>query len=433
MQKAYEIEVSNKHGQQLWNLFRRYPTVRICRDIIAQYVFERDVIVEGPRTVGLDRELREDWSRVKRDLLDSIMAVGFAAVHVKPNAVPSVLPWDCYKVTIETDESFAPVMRAYPSRERDGDPSKPIPNVVILDMFGYTPTSRGEIRSPMTPIMLRVHAILAQLDSALQADRARCRPAVYTEDVTEAIKPAEEVAYDYYADAESLERTSRNAYRRNEDAMAELRGQHELFKSYFTDSGNAPGTQSTCIDALESITPLPTGQKISRGPECSAPEQLVDRLRYMEQEVFSMMGVPRSFVMHDITVRHDAGMLHCSFTRTIHEWQNTLAQGLTYLLNACKAKKMSASAKRKRTMVPPFTLRFERLPRVGVAEINNAYDRGIISWDAYSRMMVTFCGLEQKDKASGKEPWSRDERLLGWTGQKPKSEFTNQHHSGSSS
>ena len=299
-------------------------------------------------------------------------------------------------------------------------------------MFGYTPTSRGELRSPMTPIMLRVHAILAQLDSALQADRARCRPAVYTEDVTEAIKPAEEVAYDYYADAESLERTSRNAYRRNEDAMAELRGQHELFKSYFSDE-ISPGTRHTCVDALESITPLPSGQKISRGPECSAPEQLVERLRYMEQEVFSMMGVPRSFVMHDITVRHDAGMLHCSFTRTIHEWQHTLGQALTYLFNICKAKKVQISTKRKRTIVPPYTLRFERLPRVGVAELNNAYDRGIITWEAYSRMMTTFCGLQLSDRRKGAEPWSKDERLIGWTGQKPKSEFTKQHNSSSSS
>ena len=201
---------------------------------------------------------------------------------------------------------------------------------------------------------------------------------MYTEDVTEAIKPAEEVTYDYYADAESLERTSRNAYKRNEDAMAELRGQHELFKSYFSDTVTAPGTHHTCVDALESITPIPSGQKISRGPECSAPEQLVDRLRYMEQEVFSMMGVPRSFVMHDITVRHDAGMLHCSFTRTIHEWQNTIAQGLTYLFNICKAKKLQLSNKRKRTIVPPYTLRFERLPRVGVAELNNAYDQELL-------------------------------------------------------
>ena len=94
-----------------------------------------------------------------------------------------MLPWDCFAVTVEITKDFSPVMRAYPVREQDGDPSKPIPNVVILDMFGFTPTAEGEIRSPMTPIMLRVHAILAQLDSALQADRARCRPAVYTKPI----------------------------------------------------------------------------------------------------------------------------------------------------------------------------------------------------------------------------------------------------------
>tara|TARA_Y100000817_G_scaffold306855_1_gene292537 strand:- start:771 stop:2057 length:1287 start_codon:yes stop_codon:yes gene_type:complete len=425
MHKLHEVSVSQEDGQKLWNLFRRYPTVRICRNIIAQYVFERDIIVEGPKLQGLESEIIEDWARLKHDILDSVMAVGFAAVHVKSGRVPVVLPWECFKVTIEIAKDFSSVMRAYPVREQDGDPSKPIPNVVILDMFGFSPTSKGEIRSPMTPIMLRVHAILAQLDSALQADRARCRPAVYTEDVMDAVKPAEEVAYDYYADAESLERTSRNAYRRNQDAMAELRGQHELFQSYFCGKGES-STHDTCTDALESITPLPTGQKISRGPECMAPEQLVDRLRYMEQEVFAMMGVPRSFVMHDITVRHDAGMLHCSFTRTIHDWQSSIAQGLTYLFNLCNAKK-TPLRKRKRTIVPPYTLRFERLPRVGVAEINHAYDRGVITWEAYSRLMITFCGLDSGDKTKTKDPWTRDERLAGWTGQKVASEFTKEH------
>ena len=75
MQNAYEVEVPHFEGQKLWNLFRRYPTVRICRDIIAQYVFERALIVEGPRTTGMDREPGR-LSRVKSELLDSVMAVG---------------------------------------------------------------------------------------------------------------------------------------------------------------------------------------------------------------------------------------------------------------------------------------------------------------------------------------------------------------------
>tara|TARA_B100000900_G_scaffold201821_2_gene171099 strand:+ start:2697 stop:3974 length:1278 start_codon:yes stop_codon:yes gene_type:complete len=414
-----EHDISIEHGHTLQHLFNVYPTVRICRDLISAYVFERDVVVEGPKSETMRNELRDEWKKLKCDMLDHAMTIGFVAVHVKAGQVPTVVPWGLYRPTISIDKEFNTVLRAYPAREDDGDFDRPLKNVVVLDMFGYSPDLNGTLSSIMVPIALRIKTIVAQLDAVLTADRVKARPPIYTETTDDGTRPAEEVQYDYFADAESLERTSRNAYVRNKDALAELRAQQEMFSDYF--GGNSDHRE--CQQGLESVTPLPLGQKISRAPEASGPEQLVERLRLFEQDCFSLMGVPRSFVMHDITVRHDAGMLHCSFMRTVHNWQMCMANALTYLLNVVKAPEVTKNKKRKRPTAPAYTVRFEQLPRVGIAELNHAYDRGVMSWASYQRSLGLFCGISHEDMRKDTEPWSKEERLMGWTGQKPKTEF----------
>tara|TARA_B100000900_G_scaffold184854_1_gene156736 strand:- start:585 stop:1862 length:1278 start_codon:yes stop_codon:yes gene_type:complete len=420
-----EQEISIEEGHRMLRLFHVYPTARICRDLLAQYIFERDCIIDGPRGGSYAKDMREDWKKLKGEIFDHAMAIGFVAVHVRPNEVPSVVPWGMYRPTVAVDKNFKTVIRAYPTRAEDGAFDQPLRNVVVLDMFGYSPTARGVLNSLMVPLSLKVRAIVAQLDAAMSADRARAQPPIYTETIADSIKPAGEVQYDFYADAQSLDRTSRNAYQRNTDAMAELKGQQEMFESYFAQEG---GATDACVKGLNNVTPLPLGQKITRAPQCEAPNELVNRMRYLEQECFSLLGVPRSFVMHDITVRHDAGMLHCTFTRTVHAWQESIGYALTYLFNVVNSKRYK---KRKRTdPQAPFTVRFERMPRVGVAELNHAYDRGVMTWEAYQRQLATFCGLAPADLVTGGEPWTREERMTGWMGQKPKTEFTREARKG---
>ena len=173
---------------------------------------------------------------------------------------------------------------------------------------------------------------------------------------------------------------------------------------------------------------------MSRAPVPEAPEGLVDRMRFMEQDVFVLLGVPRSFCMHDITGRHDAGMLHCTFTRTVHMWQNCVGNALT-TLHALASKERIAKLLGKRKRAPSAVDKFakqhstrfvfEEMPRVGVMELSYAYDRGIITWQGYKRLITTFAGLNESEVTSGREPWSKEDRLLGWTMQRPKSEFTN--------
>ena len=431
------VTISAARGNVLWRIFENYPTVRICRDLLHQYVFERPLIVDKESSAYPIEQL--PWANIGREIMDSAMAVGIAVVRVRAGEMPTVVPWGLCHITVHVDKRFRRVFRVFPTRPEDGDRSTPLRDVYVLDMFDMGPNHRGDLNSLMVPLRLKIYTVLDQLQCMVDADRSRCRPTMVTETHEDSGRPAEEVQYDYYADAASLERNSVNTFIRNKHALEELSQQQAMFKDMFdatSPSGSAGDGENLRCRAMDSVMPLPVGSRMSRAPQAEGPEGVVERLRFMEQEVFVILGVPRSFCMHDITVRHDAGMLHCTFTRTVHKWQQAIGEALTYLYNiySMDAATVAKALSRKRKRTPSIAaaaknqrsvVRFERMPRVGVQELSYAFDRGVMTWAGYSRLMATFCGLDASDaNMSSNDPWTREEHLLGWTMQRPKSEFS---------
>lgn len=416
-------------AQLYQTIYETYPTVRICRDLIRQYVFERPMI--GPD--DLDQDV---YRQLGRDILDQVMVLGVAIVCAKPGAVPCVIPRELCRVTIAVDEGFHRVMTVYPARMRDGGGDVPIPHAYVLDLFGFSPALQGTLNCLMRPLHYKIELVNDQMDCAIAADRARARPPCYSETSGDSTAPAQEVNYDYYADATSVQQNSMNTYMRNQSALEQLEAQQQNLRAGGNrDEGTgrervASHNVSTAVkNAIDSITPMPIGQKVARGPECHAPDELVDRMRFIEQEIFVLLGVPRSFCMHDMTVRHDAGMLHCTMTRTVHMWQETIAAALTFVWNVThngppkKRKRVNvAKVARERNEV----LRFERMPRVSVQELTFAYDKGVVGWEAYQRSLSTFCGMDATDLTTGGDPWSKEERAAALGGGKAlTTEFAN--------
>jgi len=394
-------------------IFETYPTVRICRDLIREYVFERPLL--GPD--GIDDCM---WRRLGMEMFDQVMVIGFAIIYAKPGDAPAVVPFDRCRVRITVDASFKRVMTVHAQHFSDGEPNMPMNHVYVLDVFGYPPSLNGDINSLMRPLSFKIDMVMDQMDCAIAADRARARPPCYAETHDDATTPNQEVTYDYYADATSVQQNSMNTYMRNQSALEQLEAQQEKLR---VTGGRPGGTRreqiashnvSTAVkNAIDSITPMPIGQRVARGPECHAPEDLVDRMRFIEQEVFVLLGVPRSFCMHDMTVRHDAGMLHCTMTRTMHRWQDSLGEALSFIWNVSnngppKKRKYKPRAAAKERMA---SVRFERMPRVSVPELERAYTMGLITWTAFQRLMGTFCGMSHDDMTTGGEPWSKAHKL----------------------
>jgi len=419
--------VSHAQGRRFQDIFQTYPTVRICRDLIREYIFERPIL-------GIDDASQVAWRHLGMDMFDQAMVLGFAIVRAKPGTVPSIVPWELCRVSLTVDKLFNRVMTVHPARMHDEDPDLPLPHVYVLDVFGFSPSLNGDINSLMRPLAYKIDMVRDQMDCAIAADRARARPACFTETHDDATAPALEVNYDYYADATSVQQSSMNTYMRNQSALEQLEAQQENLR---VTGGQRGGTArervashnvSTAVkNAIDSITPMPIGQRVARGPECSAPDNLVERMRFIEQEIFVLLGVPRSFCMHDITVRHDAGMLHCTMTRTVHRWQDALAAALSFTWNVTNngpPKKRKRLNVKKTVQERMENVRFERMPRVSVSELTAAYEMGIITWAAFQRQMSTFCGMAAEDLATEGDPWSKEEKMeLMGASAGPQSEF----------
>jgi len=407
--------VSHAQGTKYQAIFETYPTVRICRDLLREYTFERPLI-------GLDDADQAMWQQLGMEMFDQVMVLGFTIVRAKPGNVPTVVPWELCRVSIVHDKSFRRIMTVFAARMNDGEPDVPMSHVYVLDVFGFSPSLNGDINSLMRPLAYKIDMVRDQMDCAIAADRARARPPCFTETHDDATAPNAEVTYDYYADATGVQQSSMNTYMRNQSALEQLEKQQENLR---VTGGRLDGTDprenmashnvSTAVkNAIDSITPMPIGQRVVRGPECNAPDALVERMRFIEQEIFVLLGVPRSFCMHDITVRHDAGMLHCTMTRTVHKWQSGLANALSHVFNVVNN---GPPKKRKRLNVAKVaqernaTLEFQRMPRVSVNELTQAYGIGIITWESYQRQMATFCGMAPSDLKTGADPWSKEERM----------------------
>lgn len=419
--------VNSAQAQHYYDIFCTYPTVRICRDLIREYVFERPLL-------GPDGIKDPVWRRLGMEILDQVMVIGFAIIYARPGSLPSVVPFERCRVHVTVDASFKRVMTVYPQRFIDGSAGVPMSHVYVLDVFGFSPSLDGALNSLMRPLSYKIDMVMDQMDCAIAADRARARPPCFTETHDDATTPNQEVTYDYYADATSVQQNSMNTYMRNQSALEQLEAQQENLR---VTGGRADGSRRENIashnvsaavkNAIDSITPMPIGQRVSRGPECHAPDNLVERMRFIEQEVFVLLGVPRSFCMHDITVRHDAGMLHCTMTRTVHRWQHSIAEALSFIWNVSnngppKKRKYKPRAAAIERMAD---VRFESMPRVSVPELERAYQLGIIKWEGYQRLMATFCGMDDADLTTAGDPWSKEEKL-GLAGAAPKvsSEFS---------
>ncbi len=422
--------VNHSQGCQYLQVFETYPTVRICRDLIRQYVFERPII-------GLNDVEQPMWRLLGMEMFDQAMVLGFTIVRAKPGTMPAVVPWEMCRVAMSYDKNFRRNMIVYPVRMDDGAPDVPMSHVYVLDVFGFSPSIRGEINSLMRPLRYKIDMIRDQMDCAIAADRARARPPCFTETHDDTTTPNQEVTYDFYADATSVQQNSMNTYMRNQGALEQLEAQQESLRVASGSHPIGPDARenvaahniSTAVrNAIDSITPMPIGQRVARGPECHAPDALVDRMRFIEQEIFVLLGVPRSFCMHDITVRHDAGMLHCTMTRTVHKWQDGLGDALSFVYNVLNN---GPPKKRKRINVHKIAnernleLRFERMPRVSVHELTHAYHSGVVTWEAYKRQMATFCGFAPTDTTTGSDPLSKDEKVNLLGGSKiPNTEFS---------
>lgn len=301
---VHTVHISQQRGKQLLKLLN-FPCIKVAMQVLESYLDEFQLTLttgnaNSGKYVRLSQQQKNLLCRYKRDLVPSILrqgvALGMALVHVpqSDDKVPTIVPWSAVKVTSVMDENNG-YRRSWviESALSAANPSSAVTDVFVCDCFGDTAPDpvTGHFRSKMAAIEPSVHTYVEHLQTALRSERIRSQPTAFLE--SEKTKPdslGNETSYGYYADAESLERSAATTFEMNQNDLQQLAEQNKTFQNY-VDSAHGRATSddaeraSLAATAMSGLAPLPAGTRLARGPEARSPELLVDKLRFIDNNI----------------------------------------------------------------------------------------------------------------------------------------------------
>jgi hypothetical protein len=223
----------------------------------------------------------------------------------------------------------------------------------------------------------------------------------------------EGVDYDFYADAGATESRDDMQYSRNKSAVAMLNKQKELYEQYMGRKA-AVKAQAT----LDSVIQLPSGQHVVNAQMTSGRSDLVNLHKIIQEEVCSVIGVPRSMMFADSGIhRGDSEGIHDSFMHTLLWYKKKLGVMLSDIYNTLFTEKImkdvdfskekNAYEAKKKHKVQAF---FPITPFVPNTELRILYEQGVISWDSYATYALRNVSLPIEDKLKAAPP--KDELLF---------------------
>ncbi|MAP25248.1 MAG: hypothetical protein CMM87_06965 [Rickettsiales bacterium] len=440
------VTISQRRGQQLLKLLN-FPCIKTAIHVLESYLDDFQLALTTSSASGSNKYLRPTQQqqnllqRYKRDLVPGLLrqgvALGMAIVHVpqSEDEVPTIVPWSSVRVQSVLNERKG-YKRSYiiESALSGIDNSTPVQNVFVCDCFGDSAPDpiTGEFRSKLVAIEGSVVTYVEHLQTALRSERIRSQPTAFLE--SEKAKPdslSNETSYGFYADAETLERSAASTYEINQNHMQMLAEQNRTFQAYVDSSMHGVSNNNDDAErselastAMHGLAPLPSGMRLVRGAEARSPELLVDKLRYLDNSIMSTLGVPRSFAMHDQGGNHNAyHMLHCVIVRSTQSYAKQVAQALTFIFSMQRAGKV-VRRKRKLDDVNIVTCKFIETSKATQEELSALYDREVIDWETYRRLVTAAVGISADSIAhtgtgngAGKsDPWSHEDRRQLLTG-----------------
>ncbi len=440
------VRISQNRGNQLIKLMN-FPCIKTAVQVLESYLDDFQMALTSGNTAGSKyvrptQQQQNMLQRYKRDLVPGLlrqgMALGMALVHVPQteDEAPVIVPWSAVTVSSVLDETRG-YRRSWviESALSGTDKASPVANVFVCDCFGDAAPHpvTGQFRSKMVSVEGSVLTYVEHLQTALRSERLRSQPTAFLE--SEKTKPdslSNETSYGYYADAETLERSAATTYEMNQNDMQQLAEQNKTFQAYVdTAHGRASGDDaeraSLAATAMSGLAPLPAGTKVARGPEAHSADDLVEKLRFIDNNIMATLGVPRAFAMHDQGAHKDTShMMHCVIVRATQLYGKQIAQALTFVLGMQRSGKVMRRKRKVDDLQDNLmTCKFVEISKASHQELSMLYDREVIDWDTYCRLITAAVGVNPDTmqnmaggtKAKPKDPWSHDDRreLLGAT------------------
>ena len=404
------VNLDFKQIRKCYSFLRKTPIIYTCRNIIQHHLFSNGIVFSHRKgRIKPDPHMQEImtdfWLPFCKDMVDAVMTIGIIVVRVllmeDGLRVPVVLePNSCViKMTYNMG------MREYMALDKQNNE---IPDSLVLDIFGFSPTIEGHLVSIVSNVMPQVQYINLLRGTCLQMEQSRSAPVIMTETVDTKTDNVEGVNYDYYADGDMQDTSDQNKFVRNKSAIQQLSQQQELYDNFF-----AGGTmQSKGSSVLDNVVTLPLGHRVVNMPHQTGRGDLCAQIKAHDDLICAVMGVPRSLVMSDTPHKTDSEGTHQTFQKTIMFWKNMIQMACEQIYNIIYAeniKKQLMSAigkKRKRTRVEDVYALKKRMqveisfpisPFVGTEQLFAHYQRGVISWDTYLQHVCAAAVLPHED------------------------------------
>ena len=412
--------ISTADGEILWRIYKQYASVRACSNVLTQQIFCQPIRNNSDVP-------QASLEVLARNILADAMVVGISVVCVKHNLPPKHLPWGSYQLGVARYGAQRTYVVLNPKNMRK------IPNAYVLSGFDASPSFDGMLNSIMNAVRHKTLTIARLSDCLLTAERQRCCPATLIEQDSDNNAPRAECSYDFFADADAddVEHTQYNSYKvdtctlKRVDALEEgfqdpmERGAATLNKAEHAVQGANDDAMRVANreQVMKSIAPIPYGYRVSRSiPVSQPPTTIVDIFMFFEQEVYSLFGVPRSYVHQDHTrARVDEGAMLRQLLNHVHSWQRKLERALCTVVGLAttvawpkrrkpQQKDVLALYEKTQNMIS-----FEFMPICSAEALYNAHVNGVISFEDMQQLQLAKLGLPASMRDTKAKPLLREQ------------------------
>lgn len=391
------MDVSRTHwinpveGNSLAKIAKSYASVRACIGVLMQHVFEFPIETSGALSADAIRNLAQL-------VLHDAIVYGVSVVVVNKRQPPVHVPWNAYRIGIV--QKIGQFKRTYKIVHAHN--MQDIPGAIVLSGFAAEPTDHGELTSIMSAIKVKTILIARLRDCYIAAERNRSMPTTLLERNSEQAAPRNEASYDFYADADddAIEHNEHNSFKRDKFSMQRIdyleqaiddprdNGVGRVSQAEMDAEGTITEQQRIANrnQTMASIAPVPAGYKVaSNAPVGQAPTNIIASFQFFEQEIYSLLGVPRSFVHQDHSrAKVDEAAMQRQLLMVVHKWQDRLTNAIIAILTL-----MRGGARKG----PKPKVNFQRVPIIGVDELYTAYANGCISFETMQDMTLSKMGL----------------------------------------
>jgi hypothetical protein len=231
------VVISSNEIKMTAAFLKKTPVIYTCRNVIQHHLFSNGIVFSHRRgQIKPDPHMQEImtdfWLPFCRDMVDAILSSGIVVIRIVDLQdglrVPVVLEQNSCQIKMNYDMGIREYICLNEQREQ-------IPNTMVLDIFGFSPTINGRLTSIVSNVLPQVQYMNILRGTCLVMEQKRSNPTVMTETVDTKIDNVEGVNYDYYADGDMQDASDQNKFMRNRSSIQQLAEQQQVYDNFFSE------------------------------------------------------------------------------------------------------------------------------------------------------------------------------------------------------